>query len=96
MSKWTELARGEQCYIRLPGICGNPETVVFAHIRMIGVSGAGLKSPDVLGCPACQHCHDAADRRAHMDLDRDYVRLAHLEGVMRWQYRLIRDGVIRL
>ena len=35
------------------------------------------------------------DRRAHMDLEREYVRLAHLEGVMRTQALLIREGVLR-
>lgn len=87
-------AMGQPCFVRLPGICGDPATVVLAHIRMIGISGAGIKAPDELACPACQQCHDAIDRRAHMDLDRDYVRLAHLEGVMRWQYKLLKEGMI--
>lgn len=88
-------ARGEPCYVRLPGICnGNSETVVLAHLRVIGVSGMGMKAPDILGCPACSSCHDAIDRRSEMDLDRDYVRLAHHEGVARWLAKLVKDGVI--
>ena len=70
--------------IRLEGICDhNPETTVLAHIRLPGVSGMGLKADDLLGAWACSSCHDAVDRRSNTDLDRDYVRLAHLEGMVR-------------
>ena len=70
--------------IRLEGICNhNPETTVLAHIRLPGVSGMGLKADDLLGAWACSSCHDAVDRRSNTDLDRDYVRLAHLEGMVR-------------
>jgi hypothetical protein len=91
------LARDKPCYVRLPDVCnGNPETSVLAHLRLIGISGMGMKAPDILACPACSCCHDAIDRRSHMDLDRDYVRLAHMEGVARWQSKLIQDGVLAL
>ena len=90
-----QLARDQDCYVRLPGICnGDPQTTVLAHVRLIGVSGMGMKAPDILACPACSSCHDSIDRRAHMDLDRDYVRLAHFEGVARWQAKLWKHGVI--
>ena len=88
-------ARGRDCTVRLPDICnGNPETVVLAHFRMAGVSGMGMRSPDLVAALACSLCHDAIDRRAHMDLDRDYVRLAHLEGVVRTQAIWIREGKV--
>ena len=70
--------------VRLPEICNhNSETVVLAHYRMAGLSGVGMKPDDALGAWSCSSCHDAIDRRTHMELERDYVRLAHLEGVMR-------------
>jgi len=70
--------------VRLPDICNhNSETVVLAHYRMAGLSGVGMKPDDALGAWSCSSCHDAIDRRSHMELERDYVRLAHLEGVMR-------------
>ena len=70
--------------VRLPEICNhNSETVVLAHYRMAGLSGVGMKPDDALGAWSCSSCHDAIDRRSHMGLERDYVRLAHLEGVMR-------------
>lgn len=92
-----KLARGRECTVRLVGICNrNPETTVLAHFRLAGVSGMGIKSPDLLAAFACSSCHDAIDRRAHMDLDRDYVRLAHLEGVVRTQAELLKLGVIHI
>jgi len=70
--------------VRLPEVCNhNSETVVLAHYRMAGLSGVGMKPDDALGAWSCSSCHDAIDRRSHMELERDYVRLAHLEGVMR-------------
>jgi hypothetical protein len=88
-------ARGRDCMVRLPGICNhNPETVVLAHVRMAGISGMGLKADDLLGAWACSSCHDLIDRRAHTDLDRDFVRLAHLEGVIRTIAILRREGKV--
>ena len=88
-------AKGRGCTVRLPGICNhNSETVVLAHIRLPGVSGMGLKSDDLLGAWACSACHDAIDRRAHTDLDRDYVRLAHLEGMARTIAQLRAEDIV--
>lgn len=81
--------------VRLVGICNhNPETTVLAHIRMPGISGMGMKADDLLGAWACSSCHDAIDRRSHTDLDRDYVRLAHLEGMARTITILRKEGIV--
>lgn len=91
-----DLARDQDCYIRLPDCNGDPATTVLAHIRVVGISGMGLKAPDLLACPACSNCHDLVDGRARMaNLTRDDVQLAHLRGIMRWQARLIRDGKVK-
>ena len=88
-------ARGRGCMVRIPDVCNhNSETVVLCHYRLAGVSGIGMKSPDVIGAWACSACHDAIDRRAHTDLDRDYVRLLHLEGMARTLAQLNREGLI--
>lgn len=91
-----EQARGRQCMVRIPGVCcHNSETVVLAHIRLPGVSGMGIKAvSDLCGAWACHTCHDAIDRRANMDLDRDYVRLLHLEGMVRTIAQLSKEGII--
>ncbi len=81
--------------VRIPEVCNyNSETTVLAHYRLAGVSGIGMKSPDILGAWACSACHDAIDRRAHTDLDRDYVRLLHLEGMARTLAQLNREGLL--
>lgn len=91
-----KLAKGRECQVRLEGICNrDSETTVLAHVRLSGISGIGMKAPSLLGAWCCSACHDAIDRRAHLDLDRDYVRLAHYEGVIRTQAALIREGVVK-
>jgi hypothetical protein len=88
-------AQGRPCMVRLPDICNhNPETTVLAHIRMAGISGMGIKADDLLGAWACSACHDAIDRRSNIDLDRDYVRLAHLEGMARTIAQLRKEDSI--
>ena len=95
MTNLRKEARGRGCMVRIPEVCNhNSETVVLAHYRLAGVSGIGMKSPDVLGAWACSACHDAIDRRAHTDLDRDYVRLLHLEGMARTLAQLNREGLL--
>ena len=93
--KLRKAAQGRECMVRLPGICNhNPETTVLAHVRLAGVSGMGIKADDLLGAWCCSACHDAIDRRSNMDLDRDYVRLAHLEGMVRTIAKLRQEDLI--
>ena len=81
-----DTARGEHCTIRLEGICNfDPDTTVLCHYRISGISGMGLKVPDLIAAYGCSACHDAVDRRTHLELDRDHVRMAHLHGVLRTQ-----------
>ena len=88
-------AKGRGCMVRIPGVCShNSETVVLAHVRLTGVSGMGMKAPDILGAWACSSCHDAVDRRNHTDLERDYVRLLHLEGMARTIAQLEKEGLL--
>ena len=93
--KLRKTAKGRECMVRLPGVCNhNPETTVLAHVRLAGVSGMGMKADDLLGAWACSSCHDAIDRRGHLDLERDYVRLAHLEGMVRTIAVLKKEGLV--
>ena len=90
MSKLRKLAKGRDCKIRLPGVCNfNPETTVLAHYRLAGISGMGLKSPDLLGAWACSDCHAYVD--THKD---DSTARAFLEGVMRTQAQLVKEDVL--
>lgn len=95
MTNLKKEAQGRGCMIRLPGICNhNSETVVLAHVRMAGISGMGIKADDLLGAWSCSACHDAVDRRGYPDLDKDYVRLAHLEGVIRTIAQLRKENIV--
>lgn len=65
-------------------------TTVLAHYRAVGVSGLGLKSPDLLASWACSACHEYVD--THRDTDAKYD---HLQGVIRTQAELIRRGHVK-
>jgi len=96
VSKITEFARGKECQVRIPDVCNrNPETTVHAHLRMAGFNGMGMKPHDAFGAHACFNCHQAIDRRDYMDLDREYVRGLHKDGVFRTQELLIKAGLLR-
>lgn len=84
-------ARGRECQVRLPDICNhNSASVVLAHYRLAGISGMGLKPPDLIGAWACSACHAYVD--SHHD---DATRLAFAEGVFRTQAQLVRESVVR-
>jgi len=89
-------AKGRGCMVRLPGICNfNSETVVLAHIRLQGVSGMGMKSPDLIGAWACSACHDEIDGRTHKSgMTHDELRLAHFEGMARTISQLEKEGLV--
>jgi hypothetical protein len=90
-------ARGRDCQVRLPVCNGNPETVVLAHFRQIGISGIGHKGPDFIGAWACSDCHSAIDRNGGNipGMDIDQILLAHARAVFRTQYILWKEGKIK-
>lgn len=88
-----DLARDEECTVRLPGICNhNTETTVLAHYRLAGTCGVGMKPPDTNGAYACSACHDAIDGRMQHAFRDEFVTIAHLEGCMRTLERLHQRG----
>lgn len=64
--KYLSLARGQDCTVRIPGVCnGNPETTVAAHSNKTRHGkGMGFKARDYYVCWACSACHDVIDGRA--------------------------------
>ena len=94
MTNLRQEARGEACEIRSPVCNYDPETTVLAHYRLIGISGMGMKSPDLIAAHACSDCHDLVDGRRHLAaLKRTDVQLLHLQGVVRTQAKLIKRGL---
>lgn len=96
MTDLRKLAKGMECQIRLPGICrANPETTVLAHYRGIGISGAGLKAPDLLGSWACYQCHMACDGHTKTPYPETVLELYFLQGVMRTQAILVSEEIVK-
>jgi Protein of unknown function (DUF1364) len=84
MSKLRDAARGQNCEIRVPGICRHDsDTVVLCHYRLSGLNGMGIKPLDICGAYGCHDCHAAVDGRLTTGFSRDELRLMHAEGVMR-------------
>jgi len=92
MSKLRKSAKGRECTVRLPCCNHNPETVVLAHLSG---GGMGLKRPDIHGAYACSACHDALDGRVGGIWDRDWLRMCHMEAVLRTQEIMLREGLIK-
>lgn len=80
MSKLRKAAQHYQCTLRLDGC--NAEPCCIAHYRVIGVSGMGMKSPDVVGAISCHTCHEQVDRRAGK-LTQEEIDAAFARGMAR-------------
>ncbi len=92
MTNLRDYARNKPCQVRLPFICsGDVAETVLAHVRLAGVTGGGMKAPDVLGAWACHRCHEVTEREKKDDA----VQRAFLEGVVRTQNMLIEVGILR-
>lgn len=95
MTNLRKLAEGKPCLIRVPGYCnGNWLTTVLCHLRMIGISGGGMKSPDVLGAHGCGSCHDVVDGKTKTEFTYDERRLMLLEGIARTQDWYVSEGIL--
>lgn len=89
MANLRKLAKGQQCQVRIEGVCNfNPETTVLAHLRMAGITGAGMKANDLLGAWCCSACHSATESSPEL-------RKEFLEGMARTQNELVKMGVIK-
>lgn len=81
--------------VRVPGVCNfDPATTVPAHVRLIGVSGMGLKSPDLFISFCCAACHAVCDGQHTSSLSASERRLLLLEGMMRTQAWLVKHGYL--
>lgn len=98
MSKITESANGEDCQIRIPGVCNfDPATVCWCHANAGAAGkGFGLKSHDALGSYGCSDCHDVVDwRRRIKTFSRCEIKLMFWEGVARSFLILIKKGLVK-
>lgn len=93
-SKTRKSAKGEECQIRIPGVCNfDAETTVLAHKNGAGIA---IKSSDAHAAYTCSACHDVIDGRCnpkHGFTDDD-IRLMFYDGIFRTQLILIEKGLI--
>jgi hypothetical protein len=81
--------------VRVPGVCNHDRaTTVLAHVRIIGVSGMSMKSPDWFGAWCCSACHDYVDGRGWTKADPYGRRLFLLEGMVLTQHELMKRGLL--
>jgi len=96
LSKITKSARGEDCTVRIPGVCNfDQETTVLAHINGVRFGhGVARKANDKHAAYTCSACHDAIDGRVRTEYTTDELRLMHYEGVIETQMKLIEKGLM--
>ena len=91
-------ANGEQCHVRLTGICnGRMDTTVWSHWPGLDADrGMGLKALDLCGAYTCSACHDAIDGRAPLPdhMPRAQAVTEWLIGHMRSLVTLARKGLL--
>lgn len=93
----TKLARGRPCQIRVPAHClGGTETTVACHVRMIGISGMGIKAPSLFCAWGCFACHQIVDGQRKSEFSYEERRLMLLEGMLRTQDILLREGKLSI
>jgi hypothetical protein len=91
-------AEGQECTIRLPGVCNyNTSTTVLCHDNRIeSGKGMGLKAPDTCAAYGCGACHDVLDGRAPRPagLSRELVLACFDAGIEQTHRILRRLGLI--
>ena len=71
--KIRDSARGQDCTLRLVGVCNfNEETTVLAHIGRN--RGMALKCDDTMAVFSCSSCHAKIDGAERSDLALDLLR----------------------
>jgi hypothetical protein len=94
MSKIRKSAKGQDCLVRIPGVCNfNNETTVLAHIS----SGlVARKSCDIHASYCCSSCHDVIDGRRNTEYTRSEIQTMFYDGMVRTQLILIEKGLIKI
>lgn len=90
--KLRDFARGQDCTLRIPGVCNfNPETTVLAHLPC-GHKGVGMKSPDQMAVHACSSCHTYIDGATRWEVS----ALDYLRALAETQMRAIEAGLMTI
>lgn len=92
MTNLRKEARGRPCLIRTSQCRDERDTTVGCHIRFPGITGVGLKAPDLFIAWGCHICHGICDGRIPSEYTAEERRVMLLDGMVRTQYQLIREG----
>lgn len=99
MSRIRESARGEECLVRIPGVCTHdPATVIWSHARWMSAGkGKAIKAIDIAGAYACTACDAVFDgqAKAPAGMTREQIDLDWFHGHLRSLVRLAEKGVIK-
>lgn len=102
MSKLRKFAQGQECTLRIEGICNfDPETTVLAHLPSRD-KGMGYKSPDHWAVHACSRCHDWIDKRTKESRHAGMANVTprnykyELDALYETQKRLIAAGLMKV
>ena len=94
VSKLTRSAKGEECQIRIPGVCNHDNTTtVLAHLNGAGM---GTKHADLHGAYSCSRCHAVVDGEKQDDWTPEVLKQFHLEAVIRTQKIMLNKGLIKI
>ena len=86
-------ARGEDCQVRIPGVCNfNPETTILAHVGSDKKMGG--KCSDLEAAYCCSDCHTAIDGAARTPYIHIELQLWAKEGAERTRAILLNKGLI--
>lgn len=97
MTKIRESARGQDCTVRLPGICTfDPEKTIWSHARWGRAGrGKGIKAIDLAGSYACTACDAAYDGQLKTPYSRDEIDLAWCMGHFESLKILVEKGLVK-
>lgn len=91
--KILDSAKGEQCTLRIPGVCScNPTETIAAHINTI-FRGMGVKSHDIHIVYACSRCHDWLDGRLRSNIELN-KEAEVLRALIETQHKLIQKALL--
>lgn len=93
-----ESARGEDCLVRIPGVCrGHPDYTIWSHAPL-GSAGKGksIKALDLCGAYCCTACDAVIDGQAPLPAGytRDMAMNDWFFGHMRSLVRLRQKGLV--
>jgi hypothetical protein len=98
MTPIRKAARGQDCTIKLHGVCNrDPATSVLCHSNELADGkGMGLKAPDTAAAIGCSACHDVLDGRQPRPawLSRAAVDVAFRAGIALTHQFLRTKGLI--